>query len=349
MNWNTVTTLLLSACCLLSPGRAQDVSGELAIAAANEFEPTTWTWTVDVPAGTNWKLATPPFYQVQRKQGGAWRMVEGPPGRNDLPPRGLQADYGEQGRMWHPLPMAAGGRFEWSGELADWRVVAYPGVYRMRVRWSIAGERGFRFTDWSEFVVQQRACRSLQEAREQEGKVWKAFTNFMDAPLRTDVLGHIVLKVPRTGEGVRVLQSLHQSVHQPTVMLGALQDAPAGLKERLAIVRIQQLLREALAAPEQSREARLEEVATLCDGLMAGAGVYAETAKACRIATMRWRGMAAWQADAEKFWKAAQSQRVGVARGGIRKLVEDATAPPGRGPGLPWSVTGGGWSRSRSR
>jgi hypothetical protein len=218
----------------------------LHVADTDRFSPTYWRLRASRPVGGQDSLASEGyirFFHVGGIRDG--REVEGEladsMGRAGPGIAGV-VTCGEPKKMWR---CEAGASVEFMGEVADWRVLGYPGRYR-----AVVGDAS------AEFEVRPGGPQegALLAAMQLRNAVWVAYIDFLNGKIPASALEPIAVPaLPIRVSGTAAardfaLQLLDQPSH-PAVVLGACAQLPSGLQQRLALMRALGEYRATLAGP----------------------------------------------------------------------------------------------------
>jgi len=293
----------LLAASLASLALAQAPAGKLDVDAGPEFAPTFWTLRFDVPVKADWRLDHLPFLQCQRREGERWVDVQGPPGDPNVPAHFEQNGYQApaSGRRFAGVPLAPGRTFRWQGELLDWRVLGYPGRYRLRCRWHVDAHAGFAFTDWVPFAVAPGTCQSLRDARRRDDATWRAYRAW----------------ISRAWQPKSAARFGAQAI-------AALDDLPDRLRRRLQLASVERLYLQALTSTGAARQDHLAQLRATATRLGHGQDHYAQIASSRLVAAHERQGAQAWRSEARELWADPAHRGVAVAYPALRDLLERA-------------------------
>lgn len=213
------------------------IAAVVTIDDAEQFCPTTCRFRIDVPGTCDDIVTQVPYVQFFREMpSGEWWHATGPPGgRNGYSASLLFSPAPNEGLTQVRWRFRAGESTSFFGEVADWRVLGYPGTYQVRVQWAIEGAPFRNAT--AEFEVRPAGDggAALLAAQTAQDEVWRAYQSFMSRGLVVAEISSFrppgyQAPSPTALQFLQAVQGLTVGSCDPLLQAGSL---PEGLRERL--------------------------------------------------------------------------------------------------------------------
>lgn len=311
-------------------------NGSVVIADITAFDPGEWEFQIPVPGGVECVLDRWPLGFVERHDGSKWTPATGRPGGPDM--RGPSGRPQFPNNNWHDVHVAAGQMLRWREELCDWRVVAFPGRYRMRIRWVL--NRELRYTPWTEFVVHEGAPDgALSHARDEASELWRAYRAFMN---EWPAHGKMGMREPRrVGDAeLRLWKMFHADKARRASDLLAVAPPTSALAYRLHFdTFLRKFLGGSAASEGSQRDLLLAAARAHNDVCRAQSGIYGELAKIGHAALLKRSGNEGWKQEVEALRKLDDNKAVRVTDHRLWFFVEPKPPPrvTSNGPAPPIS------------
>lgn len=274
---------------------AQQLECELAVASSAQFCPAPWRAVfARTPAATERVLV----HEAPRLDFEMWGAVE----QRWLRPQEW-GDSRERG-LYHPVRGMAGFVVGESGAalrgaIEDWRVIGFPGRYRVRIVWSEGVPRDKRWdyvralSDWVELTVVEMpgSGATLAEAKASNSETWTAYCAFMDKALDLAAVAgggadSLVVSKEHLRQGVPERDDLE--------VLGGAAGLPPIVRARVELAQCLKELRLGRAREGPQGSQMLLSAYGRAEGVgVAADGYYSRLAGIARFAVLRARGQSA--------------------------------------------------------